>query len=242
MIRLPTQSAFILGILFVAVSLAAQLDTELPLDPVITYGQLDNGLTYYIRENQEPKNRANFRLVVNAGSILEKESTRGLAHFLEHMAFNGTKNFEKLELVEYLESIGMRFGADLNAYTSFDETVYMLELPMDDEEILAKGFHILEDWAHQITFDEEEIEKERGVILEERRLRLGARNRIQDKQIPVLFHNSMYADRIPIGTVEAIESVQREDFVEFYENYYRPNLMAVIAVGDFEAEKILAFN
>ena len=219
-------------------SLVAQPDQVLPLDPQITYGKLDNGLTYYIRENEEPKNRANFRLVVNAGSILEKESTRGLAHFLEHMAFNGTKNFEKLELVEYLESIGMRFGADLNAYTSFDETVYLLELPMDDEEIMAKGFQILEDWAHQMTFDEEEIEKERGVILEERRLRLGARNRIQDKQIPVLFHNSMYAERIPIGTVEAIESVQRADFVEFYKNYYRPDLMAIVAVGDFETENI----
>ncbi len=232
-------STSLLGLaLCIASSLFAQPDQELPLDPAITYGKLENGLTYYIRENAEPKNRANFRLVVNAGSILEKESTRGLAHFLEHMAFNGTENFEKLELVEYLESIGMRFGADLNAYTSFDETVYILELPMDDEEILAQGFQILEDWAHQITFDEEEIEKERGVILEERRLRLGARNRIQDKQIPVLFHNSMYAERIPIGTVEAIESVTRDDFVEFYKDFYRPDLIAIVAVGDFETETI----
>lgn len=238
MIRLLLRTHLALLSLGIATILSAQLDKELPIDPAITYGKLDNGLTYYIRENQEPKNRANFRLVVNAGSILEKDSTRGIAHFLEHMAFNGTKNFEKLELVEYLESIGMRFGADLNAYTSFDETVYLLELPMDDEEILAKGFQILEDWAHQITFDEKEIEKERGVILEERRLRLGARNRIQDKQFPILFHNSQYAERLPIGTLEAIESVQRDDFVEFYENFYRPDLMAIVAVGDFETDKI----
>ena len=238
MTRLTSALSWVALTLLSTLALPAQPDNELPLDPAITYGKLENGLTYYIRENQEPKNRANFRLVVNAGSILEKENTRGLAHFLEHMAFNGTKNFEKLELVEYLESIGMRFGADLNAYTSFDETVYLLELPMDDDEILAKGFQILEDWAHQITFDEEEIEKERGVILEERRLRLGARTRIQDKQIPVLFHDSMYAERIPIGTVEAIESVQRKDFVDFYQNYYRPDLMAIVAVGDFETEKI----
>ncbi|MCB1122605.1 MAG: insulinase family protein, partial [Verrucomicrobiae bacterium] len=194
--------------------LSAQLDKPLPFDPDVTKGKLDNGLTYYTRENREPENRAAFRLVVDAGSILEKEDTRGLAHFLEHMAFNGTKHFEKQELVEFLEGIGMRFGADLNAYTSFDETVYMLEIPMDDEEILEKTFQILEDWAHEISFEPEEIEKERGVVLEEWRLRLGAQNRIMDKQIPVLLHDSRYAERLPIGKPEIIQSVDRDDFVE----------------------------
>ena len=218
--------------------LGAQPDKALPFDSDVTLGQLENGLTYYIRQNEEPKNRAAFRLVVNAGSILEKEGTQGLAHFLEHLAFNGTKNFEKQELVQFLEGIGMRFGPDLNAYTSFDETVYMLEIPMDDEAILHKTFQILEDWAHQISFDPEEIEKERGVVLEEWRLRLGARNRIQDKQIPILFHDSHYADRLPIGEPEIIQTIDQAAFLEFYRNYYRPDLMAVIAVGDFDIQKI----
>lgn len=210
----------------------------LPVDQAVKIGKLDNGLTFYIRENREPENRAAFRLVINAGSTSEKDGTEGLAHFLEHLAFNGTKNFEKQELVEFIESIGMQFGADLNAYTSFDETVYMLEIPMDDEEILAKTFQILEDWAHQISFDQEEIDKERGVVLEEWRLRLGAQNRIQDEQIPVLFHESRYADRLPIGYPEVIETIDQDAFIEFYRNYYRPELMALIAVGDFETDKI----
>jgi len=228
----------LLSLLVTALSVASQLqgqsDEILPLDPQITIGKLENGLTYCIRENSEPKNRAAFRLVIKAGSILEKDGTEGLAHFLEHMAFNGTKNFEKQELVEFIEGIGMQFGADLNAYTSFDETVYMLEIPMDDEEILTKTFQILEDWAHHISFDPEEIEKERGVVLEEWRLRLGAGDRIQDLQLPVLFNGSQYADRLPIGFPEVIKTVDREAFVDFYNNYYRPNLMALIAVGDFE--------
>lgn len=210
----------------------------LPVDQAVKIGKLDNGLTFYIRENREPENRAAFRLVINAGSTSEKDGTEGLAHFLEHLAFNGTKNFEKQELVEFIESIGMQFGADLNAYTSFDETVYMLEIPMDDEEILAKTFQILEDWAHQISFDQEEIDKERGVVLEEWRLRLGAQNRIQDEQIPVLFHESRYAERLPIGYPEVIETIDQDAFIEFYRNYYRPELMALIAVGDFETDKI----
>ena len=165
--HLPTRYAFSFCLLLAAQTLVSVLSAQpLPVDPSVKIGKLENGLTFYIRENSEPENRAVFRLVVNAGSTLEKDGTEGLAHFLEHLAFNGTKNFEKQELVEFIESIGMQFGADLNAYTSFDETVYMLEIPMDDEEILAKTFQILEDWAHQISFDQEEIDKERGVVLE----------------------------------------------------------------------------
>ena len=143
-------------------------DTDrLPIDKEVTVKKLPNGLTYYIRQNKKPENRAQFRLVVNAGSILETELQRGLAHFIEHMAFNGTKNFQKNELVNFLERIGMQFGADLNAYTSFDETVYQLEIPMDKPEVLEKGLQILEDWAHQVSFDAPELEKERGVVVEE---------------------------------------------------------------------------
>jgi zinc protease len=226
-------------------SLSAQsaqipLEAALPLDPSITVKKLPNGLQYYIRENQKPENRAMFRLVVNAGSLQETEAQKGLAHFLEHMAFNGTENFEKQELVNFLERIGMRFGADLNAYTSFDETVYMLEVPMDDEEVLKTAFRVLRDWMNGISFDSEEIEKERGVVIEEWRLRRGAQGRLSDKQIPILFHESRYASRLPIGEVEIIQNAPREEFVDFYKKWYRPNLMAIIAVGDFESEKIEA--
>ncbi len=239
--HLPTRYAFSFCLLLAAQTLVSVLSAQpLPVDPSVKIGKLENGLTFYIRENSEPENRAVFRLVVNAGSTLEKDGTEGLAHFLEHIAFNGTKNFEKQELVEFIESIGMQFGADLNAYTSFDETVYMLEIPMDDEEILAKTFQILEDWAHQISFDQEEIDKERGVVLEEWRLRLGAQHRIQDEQIPVLFHDSQYAERLPIGYPEVIETIDRDAFIEFYTHYYRPDLMVLIAVGDFETAHIEA--
>lgn len=210
----------------------------LPVDPKVIKKTLPNGLTYYVRENRKPENRAVFRLVVDAGSVLETDEERGLAHFLEHMAFNGTRNFEKQELVNFLERIGMRFGADLNAYTSFDETVYMLEVPMDDPEILDNTFLVLSDWAGGISFDQEEIEKERGVVIEEWRTRRGAQGRLQDKQIPVLFHNSKYAERLPIGMTNVIATVDRDAFVSFYKKWYRPELMAVIAVGDFDAEVI----
>ena len=208
----------------------------LPFDPAIRYGELENGLTYYVRENSKPENRAALRLVVNAGSILEEEDQRGLAHFLEHMAFNGTRRFEKQALVDFLEGVGMRFGPDLNAYTSFDETVYMLEIPLDDADIVSKAFQILEDWASGISLEIEEIDKERGVVLEEWRLGRGAQGRVQDKQIPILFHESRYGVRLPIGEPAVIESAPREAFTRFYENWYRPDLMAVIVVGDFDGE------
>jgi len=135
----------------------------LPIDPACAIGTLDNGLTYYIRKNAKPEKRAELWLAVNAGSTLEDDDQQGLAHFVEHMAFNGTKNFKKQELVNYLEKIGMRFGPDLNAFTSFDETVYLLKVPTDDPAIVATAFQILEDWAHAVTFEDEEIDKERGV-------------------------------------------------------------------------------
>ena len=150
------------------------LDLKIPADPKITVGELPNGLRYYIRQNTEPKNRADLRLVVNAGSVLEDEDQRGLAHMVEHMAFNGSKHFEKQKLVDFMESIGMRFGPDLNAFTGFDETIYMLRIPTDSAEIMETSFLILEDWARGLTFDGETIEKERGVIVEEWRRGRGA--------------------------------------------------------------------
>ena len=210
----------------------------LPVDPAVTVGTLPNGLRYYIRENREPRERAELRLVVKAGSVLEDDDQQGLAHFVEHMAFNGTEHFEKQELVDYLEGIGMRFGPDLNAYTSFDETVYMLTVPTDSAELVRTAFQILEDWAHYQSFDPEEIDKERGVVLEEWRLGQGAMARMQKEQLPILFKDSRYAERLPIGKPEILESFEHETLVRFYRDWYRPDLMAVVAVGDFEVAVI----
>jgi len=208
------------------------------LDSTIMKKTMKNGLTYYIRTNAKPEKRAELRLVVNAGSVLEDDDQQGLAHFVEHMSFNGSKHFQKNELISYLESIGMRFGPNLNAYTSFDETVYMLQVPTDNDTTLEKAFQILQDWAQYLSFDDTEIDKERGVIHEEWRLDRGADARMRDKQFPVLFTNSRYANRLPIGRVAIIDSFKYETLRKFYRNWYRPNLMAVVAVGDFEKDKI----
>ncbi len=212
----------------------------IPSDPAVITGTLDNGLRYFVHENDQPENRAELRLVVNAGSILEDEDQLGLAHFVEHMAFNGTENFEKQALVDYLESIGMQFGPDINAYTSFDETVYILQVPMDDPEMLATAFQILEDWAQGVRFDPEEVDKERGVVIEEWRGRRGAQARMQDEQFPVMFEGSLYAERLPIGKTEILETAPAERLRSFYEDWYRPDLMAIIAVGDFDGREIEA--
>jgi len=211
----------------------------LPVDPAVTVGKLANGLQYYIRENHKPENRAELRLVVNAGSILEDDDQLGLAHFLEHMAFNGTKNFKKQELVGFMESIGMRLGPEVNASTSFDETVYQLEFPMDNPEYMAKAFQILEDWSRAMTLDSEEIDKERGVVIEEWRLGQGADSRLRDKYFPVLFRGSRYAERLPIGKKENLETFDPDVLRRFYHDWYRPDLMAVIAVGDFDSARVL---
>ncbi|MCH8125651.1 insulinase family protein [candidate division KSB1 bacterium] len=220
------------------ISIPDDLKTIMPIDAKIIKGKFDNGLTYYIRQNKKPENRVELRLVVKAGSILEDDDQQGLAHFAEHMAFNGTKNFAKQKLVNYLESIGMRFGPDLNAYTSFDETVYMLQVPTDTLKIVEKAFQILEDWASAVTFDEEEIDKERGVVIEEWRLGQGASNRMREKQLPILLKDSRYAERMPIGKKEILETFKPETLLRFYSDWYRPDLMAVIAVGDFEVDWI----
>ncbi|MEE9133191.1 MAG: insulinase family protein [Gemmatimonadota bacterium] len=217
---------------------APDLRGPLPVDPNVTIGTLENGLRYYVRENPEPRERAELRLVVNAGSVLEDDNQLGLAHVVEHMAFNGTEHFEKQELVDYLERIGMRFGPDVNAYTSFDETVYMLTVPTDSAELVRTAFQILEDWAHGQVFDHEEIDKERGVVIEEWRLGQGAFARMRDKQWPILFKDSRYAERNVIGNKEILESFDYDVLVRFYRDWYRPDLMAVIAVGDFDKSVI----
>ena len=217
-----------------APSQAASLTQPMPVDPQITIGTFKNGLRYYIRANKKPEKRAELRLVVKAGSILEDDDQRGLAHLVEHMAFNGTKNFPKHALIEFIESLGMRFGADLNAYTSFDETVYMLQIPTDKPEAMDRAFQVLEDWAHNVSFEPVEIEKERGVVMEEWRSGRGAGMRNVEKIFPVMFKGSRYANRLPIGTPEIIQNGKPERLKQFYTDWYRPDLMAVVAVGDFD--------
>jgi zinc protease len=203
---------------------------------------LDNGLKFFIRRNGRPAARVSMRLAVDAGSLQEEPDQRGLAHFLEHMAFNGTEHFKPGELVAFLESIGARFGPHVNASTSFDETIYMLDVPTDREGYVDKGLLALRDFAAGIELIPAEIEKERGVVLEEWRGRLGASSRITDRQLPVLFQGSRYADRLPIGTPEVIKGAPRERLLAFYRTWYRPDRMAVVVVGDVdpaEAEKMV---
>ena len=216
------------------------LAAEVPIDPRITVGTLPNGLRYYLRSNNKPEGRAELRLVVNAGSVLEDDDQRGLAHFVEHMCFNGTRNFPKQDVVAFLQSTGMRFGAHINANTSFDQTVFQLTIPTDNATVVDKSFLILEDWASAVSFDADEIDKERGVILEEWRVGLGPGARMFNAQLPVLLKDSRYAQRLPIGTPEVLRSFTHDRLRKFYTDWYRPDLMAVIAVGDFEVSKIEA--
>jgi len=238
---------FTLGVLsfFIASSLplwaqdfSAQLTEEIPFDSKVVKGKLDNGLTYYIRPNDKPENKVELRLVINAGSILEDDDQQGLAHFCEHMCFNGTEHFEKNELVSYLQSLGIEFGGDLNAYTSFDETVYMLPVPTEDPETVDKGLLVLRDWANGVLFTDEEIDKERGVILEELRIGQGAQQRMRDEYFPVMFKNSMYAERLPIGKKDILENFEYETIRRFYHEWYRPDLMAVVAIGDLDVDEM----
>ena len=229
---------FVLIVLnFLLTGLNAQnikLDDPIPPDPAIKIGKLENGLTYYIKKNTKPEQRIELRLAINAGSVCETDGQQGLAHFVEHMCFNGTKNFPSNRIIDMLEEMGVKFGAELNAFTGFDQTIYMLKVPSDKEEWINRGFQVLEDWAHQVTLDDGEIDKERGVIVEEWRLGLGAEDRMQTKYIPVLLKGSKYADRLPIGKVEVIKSFPHDTLRSFYNTWYRPDLMAVVVVGDID--------
>lgn len=214
------------------------LTARIPTDTKIRSGTLPNGLKYYIRTNSKPEQRAELRLVVNAGSVLETDAQRGYAHFVEHTAFNGTRNFAKNDLVKYLQSIGVRFGADLNAYTSFDETVYILPIPTDTARIVEQAFVILEDWAHGQIFDSTEVINERGVVHEEWRSGKGAGERMLMQWLPIALKNSLYAQRLPIGTEQTIMAATPSNLRPFYRDWYRPDLMAVVAVGDFDVADI----
>lgn len=223
------------GFVFTSVSAQIQdLDKPIPPDPNIKIGKLDNGFTYYIKLNKKPEKRMELRLAVNAGSVCETDAQQGLAHFMEHMCFNGTKNFPSNKIIDMLEEMGVKFGAELNAYTSFDQTIYMLKVPTDSIEWINRGFQVLEDWAHQVSMDDVEIDKERGVIVEEWRLGLGAEDRMMQKYIPVLLKGSKYAERLPIGKVDIIKSFPHDTLRAFYKSWYRPDLMAVIVVGDID--------
>ncbi len=215
------------------------VSNALPNDPNVKIGKLANGLVYYIRKNVEPKNRAELYLGNKFGSLMENEDQLGLAHFTEHMAFNGTKDFPKNEIINYLQKAGVRFGADLNAYTGFNQTVYQLPIPTDSAEVFKTGFKILANWAGKITMDGKEIDNERGVIVEEDRQRgKDAGERIRKQILPILLGDSRYAKRLPIGTLEVLNNFTHDKIRNFYTDWYRPNLQTIIAVGDFDVKEV----
>ncbi|WP_317205363.1 M16 family metallopeptidase [Janthinobacterium sp.] len=231
---LRTISAAVLLALSCLAHAGIKLSDTLPIGPQVKVGKLANGLTYYIQKNGKPANKVELRLVVKAGSMLEDEDQQGLAHFIEHMAFNGSTHFKKSELISYLQSIGVKFGADLNAYTSFDETVYILPIPSDKPEAVEKGFLVLEDWAHGLAFKDADIDSERGIVLEELRMGKGADDRMSKVLLPKLFNGSRYAQRLPIGKEAILKNFKYSAIKRFYKDWYRPDLMAVVVVGDME--------
>ncbi|MFP5393110.1 MAG: M16 family metallopeptidase [Gammaproteobacteria bacterium] len=221
---------------------AIDLNAPLPLNPQVKVGKLPNGLTYYIQRNGKPEHRLELRLVVKAGSVLEDDDQQGLAHMVEHMAFNGSTRFKRQELISYLQSIGLKFGPDLNAYTSYDETVYILPVPTDRKEDVAKAFTVLEDWAHGVTMASGDIDKERPIMLEDVRQHKGVQDRMQRMLAPKLFNGSRYAVRDTAGKEEVLRQAPPEALRRFYRDWYRPDLMAVIVVGDIdpaEAERLV---
>jgi len=213
-------------------------DAKLPFDQDTKTGKLANGFSYYIRKNTEPEKRVTMFLAVKVGSVLENENQLGLAHFLEHMNFNGLKHFPKNELVDYLQRAGVRFGSDLNAYTSFDETVYQLPIPSDDPELLKNGLQVMRDWAQDAMLEDDEINKERGIVMEEMRGGRGAQQRMRDQYLKVMLNGSRYADRLPIGTEKIIMNFEPETIREFHQQWYRPDLQSIIIVGDIDPAQI----
>jgi len=213
-------------------------DAKLPFDKEVITGKLSNGFQYYIRKNSEPEKRVTMYLALKVGSILENEQELGLAHFLEHMNFNGLKHFPKNELINYLQKAGVRFGSDLNAYTSFDETVYQLPIPSDDPELLKNGLQVMRDWAQDALLETDEINKERGVIMEEMRGGRGAEQRMRDQYFKVMLNGSRYAERLPIGTEEIVMNFDPEVIRKFHADWYRPDLQSLIVVGDIDPVQI----
>lgn len=214
---------------------------SLKQDPNLVKGKLQNGFTYYIYKDSKSKNNSTLRLFLNAGSLQEEQDQLGLAHFIEHMAFNGTKHYSKNDVIEFLESKGVKFGADLNAHTSFDETVYKISINTEDEKNLEKSIDIMGDWAFGVTFDAKEIDKERGVVIEEWRSKQGADNRLREQYLPVLFNKSRYAERLPIGKVDILKNFTRQRIVDFYNTWYRPDLMSIAIVTSIDPKKVEAY-
>ena len=212
----------------------SDLNAQVPLDKKIRYGKLENGFTYYVRNNKKPENMIQFRLVSNAGSIMERDDQQGLAHFCEHMAFNGIKGYPHNTMIQKLQEHGVEFGRDINAYTSFDQTVYYVNMPADDPEMVKMGIEILDGWAGNILFDQKEIESERGVIHEEWRGGVGHGDRLRKKTWPIMLKGSLYADRLPIGKEEVIMNFERQSIVDFFNDWYRPDLQAIVIVGDMD--------
>mgnify|MGYP005838910697 CR=1 FL=1 len=224
---------------FVLVAFAAActlISQELTLNPDVKYGKLPNGMTYYVQKNVRPQARAELRLAFKAGSVLEDDDQQGLAHFVEHMLFEGTESYPGNAIDDYLQSIGVQFGPHLNAYTSFDETVYMIQTPTDKPEYLSKSLHIMEEWMNKATFLPEEIEPERKIVIEEWRLGLGAEDRMERVTWPVSANGSRYAERLPIGKIEVLQAFPREAALRFYRDWYRPDLAAIVVVGDVDVE------
>src|SRR5579862_5542423 len=212
----------------------------IPFDAAVRTGTLPNGLRYFVRHNGLPGKRVALRLTVRTGSLYEADDQQGLAHLIEHMAFNGTEHFKPGELVSYFERFGARLGPHVNAATGFDQTVYMLELPTDNADVVAKGLTALADFAGGLSLIPEEVEKERGVVIEEWRGGLGAGSRIRDKQFPVLFYQSRYAERLPIGKPDIIRAAPVARLKAFYDTWYRPERMALVIVGDVDAQAMEA--
>ncbi|MBQ7472293.1 MAG: insulinase family protein [Prevotella sp.] len=226
-------------LLFVATMASAQMQMPpIPIDTAVRIGKLDNGLTYYIRYNNWPEHRANFYIAQKVGSIQEEESQRGLAHFLEHMCFNGTDNFKGNEVVSYCEKIGVQFGSDLNAYTSIDQTVYRIcNVPTARQSALDSCLLILRDWADGLLLEPEEIDKERGVIHEEWRMRTSATSRMFERNLPKLYPNSKYGERYPIGLMSVIDNFQPKELRDYYEKWYHPTNQGIIVVGDVDVNQ-----
>lgn len=225
----------------VSVGFAQQQMPPIPTDPNVRIGKLDNGLTYYIRHNELPEKRADFYIAQKVGAILEEDNQRGLAHFLEHMCFNGTKNFPDKTLIKYLESIGVKFGENLNAYTSIDETVYNISnVPVIRDGIVDSCLLILHDWADDLILAPQEIDNERGVIHEEWRTRTGAMMRMMERMMPTMYPDSKYAYRLPIGTMEVVDNFPHQALRDYYEKWYRPDQQGVIVVGDVDVNKVEA--
>ncbi len=231
----------LLALVLFSLTAVAQQNPPQPIDPNVRKGTLGNGLTYYVRQNKLPENRADFYIAQKVGSMMEEDSQAGLAHFLEHMAFNGTKNYPGKTMLDYLQDNGIKFGTNINAYTGFDETVYYISnVPTTNKHLVDSVLLVLHDWSSGILLEEDELEKERGVIREEWRTRGGAQSRLWEKMLPVMYKDSKYANRLPIGSIDVINNFKPEEIRAYYKKWYRPDLQGIIVVGDFDADEMEA--